>query len=80
MITRKSTKELLVESVLELMEAKPVNRITIRNITENCGMSRHAFYYYFDPAEFRAYPLEGPAGGYAGQHETEAAVLPDGDG
>lgn len=43
MITRKSTKELLVESVLELMEAKPVNRITIRNITENCGMSRHAF-------------------------------------
>ena len=47
MITRKSTKELLVESVLELMEAKPVNRITIRNITENCGMSRHAFYYYF---------------------------------
>ena len=44
---RKSTKELLGESFLELIRQKPVNKITIANITGNCGMTPPTFYNHF---------------------------------
>ncbi len=47
MIYRKSTKELLAESVLELSKGKPVDKITIREIVENCGMTSGTFYNHF---------------------------------
>ncbi len=44
---RKSTKEILAESFVELAEKRPINRITITNITDNCGMSQPTFYNHF---------------------------------
>ncbi len=47
MIYRKNTKELLAESILELSQKKSVGKITIKEITENCGMTSPTFYNHF---------------------------------
>lgn len=44
---KKSTKELLKESVIELVEKMPVNKVTVEMICENCGVSQRTFYNYF---------------------------------
>ena len=44
---RKSAKELLAESFRELAEKKSVEKITVRDITENCGYSTATFYRQF---------------------------------
>ncbi|MBQ7681955.1 MAG: TetR/AcrR family transcriptional regulator C-terminal domain-containing protein [Oscillibacter sp.] len=44
---RRSTKELLGESFRELVRQKPINKITIANITGNCGMTPPTFYNHF---------------------------------
>lgn len=46
-IIRKTTKEILAESFLELAEAKRIDKITITEITDNCGMSQPTFYNHF---------------------------------
>ena len=44
---RKTTKEILAESFLELAETKPIDRITIIDIVGNCSMTKPTFYRYF---------------------------------
>lgn len=44
---RKTKKELLVKSFQELALQKPISKITITNITDNCGLSQPTFYRYF---------------------------------
>ena len=44
---RKTTKELLADSFKELAETKPINKITISNITDNCGLTQPTFYRHF---------------------------------
>lgn len=44
---RKTTKELMAESFRELAAAKPIDRITVKDITENCGYSVATFYRQF---------------------------------
>lgn len=44
---RKTTKELLAESLRELAAAKPIDKITVKDITENCGYSVATFYRQF---------------------------------
>ncbi len=44
---RLSTKELLAESFKEIAASKPINKITIANITENCGLTQPTFYRHF---------------------------------
>lgn len=42
------TKQALAAALKELMAQKPVNKITIRDITERCGIRRQNFYYHFE--------------------------------
>ena len=42
-----STKKLLAQSLRELMRKRPLNRITVGDICELCGMNRKSFYYHF---------------------------------
>ena len=42
------TKRLLTESLKRLMAQKPLEKITIREITDGCGMNRQTFYYHFE--------------------------------
>ena len=46
-IRRKTTKEILGESVHELAAKKPIDKITVREIVENCGLSPATFYITF---------------------------------
>ena len=41
------TKYALENSLKKLLLQKPLNKITINDITEDCGISRMAFYYHF---------------------------------
>ena len=44
---RKTTKDILAESFLELAMSKRIDKITITDITSNCGMSQPTFYNHF---------------------------------
>lgn len=44
---RKTTKDILAESFLELAETKRIDKIRISDITDNCGMSPPTFYNHF---------------------------------
>lgn len=41
------TKKELMKSFLELIEEKPLNRISVKDITDRCGVNRNTFYYHF---------------------------------
>lgn len=42
-----STKEIISRTLLELMGKKPVDKITVKDIVEQCGVNRNTFYYHF---------------------------------
>lgn len=42
-----TTKIALEASLKELLKKKPFDKITIADLTEDCGISRMAFYYHF---------------------------------
>lgn len=41
------TKKAIVEATLRLAEKYPLNKITVRDIVEECGITRNTFYYHF---------------------------------
>ncbi len=41
------TKKALALSIKKLMETIPLSKISIREITNNCGVNRQTFYYHF---------------------------------
>lgn len=42
------TKKAITDTFLELLNEKRLDRITVKDIVEKCGVSRKTFYYYFD--------------------------------
>lgn len=42
------TRHALAEALKELMAQKPVDKITIRDLTDRCGIRRQNFYYHFE--------------------------------
>ncbi|HHY28267.1 MAG TPA: TetR family transcriptional regulator [Desulfitobacterium dehalogenans] len=42
-----TTKRALEESLKKMLLKKPINKITISDITEDCGINRMTFYYHF---------------------------------
>jgi len=47
MIVRQTTKELLAASIMELARTKTVEKITVKEIVQNCGLTSTTFYHYF---------------------------------
>lgn len=43
----RSTKGEIQAALLELLEQKPLDEITVTELVERCGISRQAFYYHF---------------------------------
>lgn len=41
------TKKAIKNSFLELIVKKPIDQLTIRDITDHCGVSRNTFYYHY---------------------------------
>lgn len=42
------TEKAIKQSFLNLLDKKPLNKITVKDITDECGLTRNSFYYHFD--------------------------------
>lgn len=42
-----TTKRALAASLKKLLSDKPLDKITVRDITDDCGVNRQTFYYHF---------------------------------
>jgi AcrR family transcriptional regulator len=42
-----STKEDILDTLMALLNERPLDEITVKDLTERCGISRQAFYYHF---------------------------------
>ena len=42
-----TTKRALENSLKQMLLKKPLDKITISDLTDDCGISRMAFYYHF---------------------------------
>ena len=54
------TRKAIMDACLKLLEKKPISKITVRDIVEECGISRNSFYYHFEdiPALINAIVVE----------------------
>lgn len=64
------TKKAIIDSFMRIAEKKPLQKITVRDIVDDCGINRNTFYYYFRdiyevaeavfsyPSEFPSAPAE----------------------
>lgn len=43
-----STKEALGNALKKMLSIKPIDKITIKDLVEECGVNRQTFYYHFD--------------------------------
>lgn len=41
------TRKAIIESFLQIAGRKPLEKITVRDIVDDCGINRNTFYYYF---------------------------------
>lgn len=48
------TREMIIKAFGQLLEEKPMNKITVKDIVERCDINRNTFYYHFQdiPALF----------------------------
>lgn len=61
------TKQAIAKSFLKLINKMPLDKITIRDIVEDCGVNRNTFYYHFHDI----YDLMG----YVFREETREALF-----
>ena len=53
------TKENIASVFLDLLESKPIDRISVKDVVEVCGITRQTFYYHFtDIFDLLSYALE----------------------
>lgn len=44
-------KEALADALRQMMKVKPIDKITVKDIVEVCGVNRQTFYYHFDDVD-----------------------------
>lgn len=42
------TKALLAETLMDMLKGRSLDKITVQDITDRCGLNRNTFYYHFD--------------------------------
>lgn len=42
------TRKAIKETFLKLLNDRPLNQITVKDIVEDCGINRNSFYYHFE--------------------------------
>ncbi len=45
------TKEALASALRQMMTIKPIDKVTVKDIVEICGVNRQTFYYHFDDVD-----------------------------
>lgn len=43
-----TTKEALGNALKKMLSVKPIDKITVKDLVEECGVNRQTFYYHFD--------------------------------
>ncbi|MCR5153499.1 MAG: TetR/AcrR family transcriptional regulator, partial [Lachnospiraceae bacterium] len=43
----RTTERAIIDCTIKLAEKKSLKKITVKNIADNCGITRNTFYYYF---------------------------------
>lgn len=43
-----ATRKEFAAALKKLMDIKPINKITVRELVAECGMNRNSFYYHFE--------------------------------
>ena len=61
-----TTRNAIRNGFLELLEQRPLDKISVVDIAEHCGVNRNTFYYYYPRG----------AGNGAGQRSPHPATLP----
>ena len=46
-MSKLTTKKAIAGALKELMEEKPISKITVGDIADRCGINRQTFYYHF---------------------------------
>ena len=46
MVSKK--RRAIMDSLMKLLDKKPLDKITVRDIVEDCGINRNTFYYHFE--------------------------------
>lgn len=41
------TRKAIMEAFFQLLDERPLNKVTIKDIVETCGVNRNTFYYHF---------------------------------
>src|SRR5699024_2675021 len=41
------TRKAIMDSCIRLLEERPVDKLTVKDIVEDCGINRNTFYYHF---------------------------------
>ena len=41
------TKKAIKETFIKLLDERPLNQITVKDIVEDCGINRNSFYYHY---------------------------------
>ena len=41
------TRRVIMESMMKLLDERPLNKISVKDIVEDCGINRNTFYYHF---------------------------------
>ena len=47
----RNTETMLADALKKLMKTKPFSKISVRELTETCGVNRKTFYYHFENME-----------------------------
>ena len=42
-----STRKIIMDSLIKLLDERPLDRISVKDIVEDCGINRNTFYYHF---------------------------------
>lgn len=73
------TQKAMAQAVSDLLRTRTLDRITIRDITDACGLTRNTFYYHFhDIYELLKWMSEEKTqeilGGYEAKHDWEGGL------
>ena len=41
------TKRMIMDSLMKLLDERPLSKVSIKDIVEDCGINRNTFYYHF---------------------------------
>ncbi len=68
------TKSIIMDAFWQLLEEKPYNKITVRDIVDRCQVNRNTFYYHFhDIPELLEYAIKKDADSIIQNHITPGA-------